>query len=259
MKRLPVVRVFLIILLIVILSLPVPQLTKFRLKITSFIISPVKLANSIFRFLLHYSDYSKLIEENRKFKEENLKLNLKLSLIKELKKENESLRELLSLKKRLTFPTITAMVIGRDFGVFSGMVILDCGRKDGIRENLAVISSEGLVGKTVEIGEDFSKVMLISNPNSRVAAKIEKTGEQGLLFGFSKDNYLEMRYISQEAEVSVNDVVITSGLGGVFPGGIVIGKVGYIQEDDSFKSAFIKPAVNFSRLEQVLVLTFPAR
>lgn len=136
-------------------------------------------------------------------------------------------------------------------------VTINVGAQQGADEGMSVVSGgAGLVGRISEVGPRTAKVRLINDPDSAVAALLQTTRGTGLLVG-QPDGSLQLKYIPQEEEVRVGDVVLTSGLGGLMPKGLVIGQVTAVQqkEYETFQTATVRPAVDFTRLELALVIT----
>jgi rod shape-determining protein MreC len=165
------------------------------------------------------------------------------------------LNKLLSFKSNLTFSTKAAQVIGRDSSNWLSTLIIDKGEKAGINIGMPVISDTGLVGKIVEVSKSTSRVLLINDPNLKVAALVQDSRDEGMVSG-SLGGTCRMYFLSLDSEVKINDVVVTSGLGGVFPKGLLIGRVVDVDLDSTglMKNCSIKPATNLSRIEEVLVI-----
>ena len=197
----------------------------------------------------------KEMEEKLKVLEQD---NLRL---KELERENSRLKTLLDFKQEhQDFVVTGARVIGKSPGNWFNMLAVDKGSNDGIEQNMAVISQDGLVGRVVEVGTTWSKVLAIVDGRSSVSAIVERTRDTGIIRGNNtlvfEDGLSSMVYLPDDSEVIPGDKVITSGLGGVFPKGIYIGQVMEVvkEKQNLFKYAVIKPAVDFQRIEEVLLV-----
>jgi rod shape-determining protein MreC len=154
-----------------------------------------------------------------------------------------------------TFPS--GEVVGGEPNPYLRYVSVNVGAQQGVGVGMPVISSgPGLVGRVSEVGPRTAKVQLLSDPDSAVAALLQTSRVTGLVVG-QPDGTLRMDYIPQEEAVSVGDIVLTSGLGGFMPKGLVIGQVTEVEQQDYalFQTAVVRPAIDFSRLELVLVLT----
>ena len=198
-----------------------------------------------------------LVTENRRLELEIKALLEQISRLKEYKDENEELKQLLGFRQesRLGKASIGAEVIGRNPVNWYRTIVIDRGRKDGVEKDMVVVSGEGLVGKVKEVGRATSSVVLILDERSSVSAIIQRTREHGIVQGRLTD-MLSMKYLSGKTGVVQGDVVRSSGLGGIYPKGLPIGTVTHVEGADFglTKEAMIIPAVDFSRLENVLVV-----
>jgi len=192
-------------------------------------------------------------EENEKLKKQLSDMkNLNLQL-EEIMMENERLRKLLLLKEKLSFETIAAEVIGENPSAWSKTIIINKGKKDGIKKYLPVISPEGLVGKIIEVYPTSAMIQLIIDKDSGVPVLIKRTRERGILVGgFS--NFCYLKYLPRFSDVKVNDIVLTSGFGVIYPKDILVGEVVSVKKDSISPKVKVKPFVNFSRLEEVLII-----
>lgn len=200
-----------------------------------------------------------LKEENKNLKKENIKLEEKLRELEIIKAENVKLREYSNMKdKYIEYKTVPADIINKDISNLSDVMIINVGSKDGVYENMAVVSKEGLVGYVISSTKDTSKVEPIIDIASNVSAIISTTRENVILKGMlNNNNIMKVTYIPTNSYLTVDDMVETSGLGGIYPKGILIGKIKEIVETKNIvnKYALVETAVNFSKLETVLVIT----
>jgi rod shape-determining protein MreC len=173
--------------------------------------------------------------------------------LKSIASENERLRALLDFKKSLDYTTIPARVIGRDPSNWSNSLIIDKGLRNGINPNKAVIYVNGLVGRVVETGRSSSKILLITDPNSRVGVVIQKNRQGGILVG-RPDGNCKMIYIALDSDVAAGDKVMTAGLGNIFPKDVPVGEVVTVGKEPGrlYKVAVVKPFEDLSKLEEVL-------
>jgi rod shape-determining protein MreC len=151
---------------------------------------------------------------------------------------------------------VAANVIGRDTSPFRSFIFLDVGSDTGVRRDMPVVTNQGLVGLVVELNCCASKVRLITDPESAVNARLQVTRDEGVVVG-RPGGGLELQYLSQQAEINPGDVVLTSGLAGRVPAGLVLGTISSVQRQDYevLQKAIVAPGVDFSRLEIVLVIT----
>lgn len=230
----------------------IPILTKPTLEILRY---PLKIFNSIGKEFKAVILYHHHFIENKKLSKEVEHLKQWLIQAQELYLENLRLQKILYFKHRSSYNLVAAKVIGRDPSYWTSVIIVDKGKRDNIKQNQAVINYAGLVGKVIEAGDSVSKAMLLNDPNLGVSAIVQRTRQEGLVSG-TLENQLIMRYLPPESDIKPGDVVLTSGLTGLFPKGIFIGTVVEIGKEFSGLSLYclVKPAVDFAKLEEVLVL-----
>src|SRR5579864_1399672 len=192
-----------------------------------------------------------LATENADYKDQVAELQSELVRMHELEVENADLRNLLSMKAR-TGPgaLIPVTVIARDDTPYVQAITIDHGAA-------VVITHQGLVGLVVKVDPTSSKVRLINDLNSSVSVRLQtESRTTGVLRGQSQGNLMVIAYISQTDVVSEGDVVLTSGLGGIYPEGLVVGKVSRVdrRDADPFQAAIVEAAVDMSKLERLYVL-----
>jgi rod shape-determining protein MreC len=174
--------------------------------------------------------------------------------------ENRRLRSLLSLRERVGGQVIAAQVIGRDVSPFFRVtrVEVDRGERDHVREGMPVVAARGLVGQIRRTWGRYSDVLLAVDEGSAVDVIVQRTGSRGMLRGTGEDDRYMSRieYLGRDDEVRVGDLVHTSGLGQRFPASILVGRITRIVRADSgmFQEVEVAPAVDFSTLDEVLVL-----
>ncbi len=169
-------------------------------------------------------------------------------------KENERLRRLLSLNERVEFKSVGARVVARTPAFLSNMVYIDRGSEDGVHLDAAVLSGDGIIGRVLLVTRHQSQVQLITNPDASIGALLERTRTPGVLRG-SGDLLLEMAYVGNAETVEVGDIVLSSGLEGIYPKGLPIGKVVDSRKGKGvFRSIKVEPRIDLVRLEEVSVL-----
>ncbi len=177
--------------------------------------------------------------------------------LREAEIENVTLREQLNFKQaNPSFELLSAQVIGRDPSNVLGYLIIDRGTAEGVAVGMPALTHRGLVGRVTQADLHSSKVLLITDPSSSVNALIQESRATGVIQGKARETLL-MRYIQQTEEAKPGDLVLTSGLGGNFPTRLIIGQVIVVTKKDVelFQEAEVRPAVEFGRLEMVMVLT----
>ena len=176
--------------------------------------------------------------------------------LREVEIEATELREQLQFKlANPTYELLAAEVIGRDPSNLLHYVIIDRGVEDGLAVGMPVVTSRGLVGRITTVYPNSSRVMLLVDPASSVNALIQSSRATGIVQGQGRGS-LTLRYVEQSEQVQVDDIVLTSGLGGNFPKRLVIGQVREVKHNDAdmFQEILVQSAVDFDRLETVLVL-----
>jgi len=192
--------------------------------------------------------------ENRRLRSNVERLTLENSMTNELLIENERLRELLDFKKIQPPSTITAQVIGKETSPASRTITINKGANDGIAKDMAVITAEGIVGRVQTALGGTAKVLLLTDPGSTLAVRVQRNREEGLLEG--KIERCALKYVSYYADIQEGDLLVTSGLDGIFPKGLPVARVVQVtkHEASAFQSVVAEPAVALSRLEEALVL-----
>ena len=214
--------------------------------------APLNAVKTVGRYL---DTKKELSEENILLRRRNGELSLETDSYKELREENKRLRDLLMFKKRVGYDTVSAEVIARDPNDWLGSFVINKGTGDGIRKSAAVCSAKGLLGKVTEARKNSSSVMLVTHPSFKAGGMLKNSRVHGIVEGEGK-GYARMLYLPVDAEVELNDVVITSGLSKVFPKGITIGRIVSVEKSRTglFKYALIKPEANAYDQEEVLCI-----
>lgn len=210
-------------------------------------------------FVSNREDIEALREENQELTEENSKLTIENQRLSNLEEENKALADLLNTSE--SFPDynqLVAHVIGKDPSNWYDKFIIDKGAKDGIKDNMVVITSGGLVGHVSKTYESYSEVKSIIDDTSSVSCIIPRTGTLGFVKGDNtliKDGYIRMEFSDIDSEALIGDEVTTSHLSSIYPREIKIGVIREIYEGESGlrKYALIEPYVDFSNIQTVIV------
>jgi rod shape-determining protein MreC len=169
-------------------------------------------------------------------------------------RETVRLRRLLSVNESLPYKSVGARVVARTPSFLSNLININRGSDDGIRVDAAVLSGDGIVGRTIIVTKHQSQVQLITNPDASIGALIERTRTPGVLKG-SGDMLLDMNYVDNTEQVNVGDIVLSSGLDGIYPKGLPIGKVvDSYKGKGVFRTIRVEPRMDLIRLEEVSVL-----
>lgn len=175
--------------------------------------------------------------------------------LSELELSNDRLRGLLNFKKEVTQQVLAAEVIGKDPSPWYKTIIIDKGTRDGVKKGMTVVVPEGIAGQIIDVAGDYSKVLLIIDPNSAVDALVQRTRARGIIKGQSGGECL-FEYVLRKYEVRVGDRVVSTGLDGVFPKGLGLGHVSGVVKRGAgiFQEVTVTPFVDFEKLEEVLVV-----
>jgi rod shape-determining protein MreC len=194
-------------------------------------------------------------KENETLKEENGKLELDNSLLKEKVLEYERLKKLLKFREFSKMDSIACNVIGRNIKGYLKYVLIDRGSEDGVRLKDPVISYSGLVGMVSEVYSDTAKVEVVLNPGSNASVMNNRTRTVGIVRGDGKGK-MAVDFYDRLDDVKEGDIFITSGLGGVYPKGIIVGEVKDFEavETGLFRNLILESNVDFYKLENVLVV-----
>ena len=195
-------------------------------------------------------------------RQENLRLQRQVDVLRgqlthyqEAYLQQQRLRELLGFRS-LTFPqAVVAEVVGIDPSPWSEVVTMNKGSRDGLRKDIAVVTHQGLVGRTIEVAPHYATVLLVTDRRSAVDAFIQRTRARGIVVGKSR-RLCELRYVDLHADIQVGDTVVASGLGEVYPKGLLIGTVAAVHQKPHglFHEVEVQPTVDLAKLEEVLVL-----
>jgi len=194
-------------------------------------------------------------EENKNLKNKINEFKAALILYQEGYLEAQRLRKLLDLRDDYNYHFISARVIGREQAALSKTILIGKGAAHGLKTGMPVIAPPGLIGRLVDVSWHFSKVLLFIDENSNVGAIVQRTRMQGIISGAGPRGLI-LKYISKTQDVKEGDVIVSSGMGGVFPKGLMIGQVSHVdrQEASLFLKINVAPFVDFSKLEEILIL-----
>ena len=198
----------------------------------------------------YFINVNELKNENEQLKNEKTQLEASVRELEIIKAENATLKEYVNLKDKYSeYSTKPAYVIERDFSNYSKIIVINIGKNDGIDVNMTVISEKGLVGHVISVTDTTAKVQTIIDTSNAVSSSILK--------GSWNETFLKSTSIPTDSTIIEGDLVETSGIGGIYPKGIYIGTIKRVVSTKNItdRYAFVEPAVDFSKLETVLVIT----
>lgn len=255
-RALTIIIIFLAALAIV----PASKSASLKSTVNSFFQKPLSLSRNISQLFSELWLFRRNAKELRELKYESGENKSTADEIKtqELLLENQRLTKMLELNNVLQNEgekTVFARVIARSPSAWNRVFLIDKGSQHGIKVNTAVFSNSSLVGKILEVGASASKVLLITDPNSRIGGLIQRTRDQGIVYG-AFTGECRMKYLSVDADIVPGDIVESAGYGGFFPKAAPIGKVAKVWKEPGqiYKVAEITPLTDLNRIEEVACL-----
>jgi len=219
------------------------------------------LQGGVHRFWAGFTELGELRDELQRTRQKLMKYEAIAEELGEIKKENERLRAVIQMKERIEYESIPAIVISRDPDNWFRTIILNRGSSDGVKVNMPVVAYHGeekaIIGKIIEVRGSVSRVLPIVAPDMKLGVMLQGSRFPGLLKGLSSgSNLCIMDYVSKSVLVKFGDVVVTSGQGGIFPAGLLIGKVlkAEIMEASAYQRAIVTPIIDYNRIEDVFII-----
>ena len=201
-----------------------------------------------------YVDLRHTRSRNASLEEKLTLLQLEVQKLDEAGRENERLKALLDLREAIGGGTVAARVIGNNARGLSHTILVDRGASSGIRPNMAVVAAEGVVGRVWVVSDHVSKIQLVTDTAAGTAVLLQRTRVQGILLGDGSE-LCALEYVAALEDVKEKDLLVTSGLDGIYPKGLPVGRVAEVGPVMGLlKSVWVLPRVNFNRLEEVLIL-----
>ena len=216
--------------------------------LVDFLVVPARAAAGIYDY---FGEIKEVYKDNQALREENKKLLNLYDKMKVLEVENKLLSNLLNFVVPPDANYITARIIAEEGDAFSHSVIAYTGDSDKVKKGQVVLSDRGVVGRVDKVGNMYSKILLITDINSRIPVMVEKNRVRGILAG-DNTSIPKMVFIPLDAELSVGDRIVTSGIAGVFPAGLPIGRVASIEKNN----VVVKPYNNLNNLEYVRIVDY---
>ncbi|HZP48233.1 MAG TPA: rod shape-determining protein MreC [Vicinamibacterales bacterium] len=204
-----------------------------------------------------YVELRHVKQENDDLKRQLADAQIAIQQQRALADRARGLEQLLDMRDHTDLHLTAAEIIGASSTPDFRTLTIDRGTRDGLRPDMAIIAPGGVVGRIVVPSARAAKVQLLVDRNAAAGALVERSRAQGVVIG-TGDNRLRMDYVSEASDIVVGDVVVTSGIDGIYPKGFVIGRVETVEKNGpSYSRILVKPTVDFSSLEQVLVVTTP--
>ncbi len=210
---------------------------------TKFSLSSIRLKN-------RYISLWNLQEENDQLRQELGTYHALLDEYRSAYSRNRFLETELAFKKKESFPSLMARVVGKDPSFWFQTLIVDRGKNDGVVTGMVARNARGVVGQIVQVSDNYSKILLANAPSSAIDAVVQNSRVRGILKGAGEQGYI-LHYVLKNGEVKEGDTIVTAGIGGVFPPGITLGTVSkvYSKRRGMFLEIEVEPAVDFARLE----------
>jgi len=208
-----------------------------------------------------FATRASLLKDNAELKAESRENDLRLLRLEAIEQENLRLRALLNAEPRDVEKAQLASILRVDLDPLRHRVLIDRGTRDGVTRGQAVIDDHGIFGQTSNVGPMASEVILLSDPTHAVPVQLERNGLRTIAVGTGDAKRLSLPYLPRNADVKVDDRLVTSGLGGVFPAGYPVGRIADVKRDPSQPLATVnaETAAALDRDREVLLLWFHSR
>lgn len=201
-----------------------------------------------------FRTYTVIKEENLRLKKEITELKLQIQKDEEIRLENKRLKNLLHVKEKGSSVVAIAKVISSGLRKWPAIILINKGKQDGIKKNMAVRTSDGLVGKVIDVLPEFSRVLLLTDPSFSVSVRIQPSRIEGIVSGKGNGQCI-LKYVLKEEKIEQGQLLVTSGLDGLFPEGIPVGYLDNIEGvDELFVTFNVKPVIKLNRIEEVMII-----
>ncbi len=243
---------FLLLVLLSLAALSMPSRERFQMarKINRSVLTPFQMGAAQVDYYMH------LKRENESLRKSSFLLALEVYRLEEVKRQNERLESLLNFVQRAPVEFVACRVVSGGLGEKANIFVIDKGAEHGLTVNLPVLVPEGLVGKTIEVDKRWSVVQLFTHPDFRVSVK-PSGKEERMIAGAGPGGTLSLYNIPIRSSLETGDLIVSSGMGGIFPKGIPVGRVTELKREEERgiqMRAELEPVVNLDRVSEVLVL-----
>lgn len=214
---------------------------------------PIRIGES---FSEQIARRSAILAENARLREERLRMRARIEKLDALEAENRRLRKLLGSSEKFAERVLVAELISVDMDPFSRRVVLNKGARDGVSSGQAMIGSNGVMGQIIHVGPFSSNALLITDPSHALPVQNHRNGLRAIAVGTGPLNLLKLSYLPNNADVQVNDRIVTSGLGSRFLSGYPVGKIVEIRRDPGqpFADVYVQPSAMLERTREVLLV-----
>jgi len=229
--------------------------------IESYVVYPLRYTINLPSQLVEWGDKSlssheKLLDENRRLQEQQLRAQVSLQKLSVLEKENDRLRDMLGAQPKVGELVLVAEILAIDLDPYKQQVILNKGGNKDVYIGQPIIDAWGVMGQVVHLGGFSSTALLISDPSHAIPVQVSRSGLRSTAFGMGNSQLLELRYIPHNADIEIGDVINTSGLGGRFPPNYPVGRIISIDRPagESFATVLAEPVAHLDRSREVLLV-----
>ena len=218
------------------------------------------VTDTVSDFFVRVFSPNEIQRENKELKDRIAYYERELLLYEETARENARLQDLLDyVQQNENMRYLTACVTARSLNGYVNSLTLNVGTRHGVSENIPVVTGMGLIGRVTEVGNSWCKVHTLMNDEMRISVMVERTRQEGTLGGLIQQNGetvgIQLYYLPENADIVIGDRIITSGIGGVYPKGLLIGTVVSLpEEENTAYDACVFPEVDFSEPENVLLI-----
>ena len=237
------------------------HLENLRGNIESYIVYPLRYAINLTASFFSWTDetlssHQYLLKQSRDLKEQQLRAQVSLQKLSVLENENERLRKMLSARSKIGELVLVAELLSVDLDPYKQQVVINKGSEKEVYLGQSVIDAWGVMGQVIHTGNSSSIVMLISDPSHAIPVQLNRNGLRSTAFGTGHSHELELRYIPQNAEIEVGDLIVTSGLGERFPPNYPVARVSEINRPagDTFARVLAEPVAHLDRSREVLLV-----